>query len=528
MQNLDLWLDFVDTREIIPLFEKNAREYVIPKLTDVDWSVEPEHLKQIAKESRFSEFKALESKKEYTHIFGWLLEKSEMALLLQIYKYLLEQLKEGNGFSAKTPIIIQAMVDFLEDAPLLSSTFARIDSLEAHFPNDPECLAKLAAKILHAHILCANEIQEFVVEPFKKMLSQIQSMNLTDFAGLVKLISLTVRSPEIGLDLLLECLEPASCRILSGSLELKDHFVRNLMGIALDHIDEASQSHTSRQDLLELKIDSRDSVGYALVQSQLRIDAPPDTMAVSDHVRLTVASSPANSVTKKKYSMDALVETYEPGLARFRCFHPLPPFSEQCSWEIQNCGSFVTTKAMFDAVLTLATQSQECCDIWEQILGIPQGPRDGHDLLPAKYPAIESLNPSQNAAVHVSLSYPLTCLWGPPGTGKTHTIVEIIKRLQSGNRRILVTAPTHNAVDNVMRKYLSRISAPSILDGAGPIPIRVSTDVSLIYFATPICRANFRPGQKSGRRSQEVHLRRNGRQGAPRQLLRHEQITRQN
>jgi len=482
MQTLDLWLDFVDTREIIPLFEKSAREYVIPKLTGVDWSVEPEHIKQIAKDRRFSEFNALESEKEYTNIFAWLLEKGEMELLFQIYKYLLEQFKEGNSFSAKASIIIQAMVDFLENAPLLSSTFNRIDSLEAHFPDDPECLAKLTAKILHAHILSANEIQEFVVEPFKKMLSQIRSMKLTDFACLVKLISLTVRSSEIGLDLLLECLEPASCRILSGSPELKDHFVRSLMGIALDHIDEASQSHPTTQGLLELEIDSRDSVGYALVRSQLRIDAPAGTMAVSDHVRLTTASSPANSVTEQKYSMDALVETYEPGLARFRCFHPLPPFVEQCSWEIQNCGSFVTTKAMFDAVLTLATESQECCDVWEQILGILQDPRDGHDLLPAKYATIENLNPSQNTAVHASLLYPLTCLWGPPGTGKTHTIVEIIKRLQqSGNRRILVTAPTHNAVDNVMRKYLSEVSAVGDLDGAGPIAIRVSTDVSLIY-----------------------------------------------
>lgn len=49
MQNLDLWLDFVDTREIIPLFERNARECTVPTMVGVDWSVEPEYMVQLVK-----------------------------------------------------------------------------------------------------------------------------------------------------------------------------------------------------------------------------------------------------------------------------------------------------------------------------------------------------------------------------------------------------------------------------------------------------------------------------------------------
>ena len=46
--------------------------------------------------------------------------------------------------------------------------------------------------------------------------------------------------------------------------------------------------------------------------------------------------------------------------------------------------------------------------------------------------------------------------------------------LASGReQRILVAAPTHNAVDNVMRKYITRGRLPT-----GIHPIRVSTDVS--------------------------------------------------
>ncbi|KAG4440865.1 hypothetical protein IFR05_003678 [Cadophora sp. M221] len=68
---------------------------------------------------------------------------------------------------------------------------------------------------------------------------------------------------------------------------------------------------------------------------------------------------------------------------------------------------------------------------------------------------------------------PLTCLWGPPGTGKTYTIVQIIKQLQASNEvgRILVTAPTYNAVDNVMRRFMAETQSKEATT------LRISTDV---------------------------------------------------
>jgi hypothetical protein len=486
MQNLDLWLEFIDTREIMPLFEKNAKEYSIPKLSDVDWSGEPEYLIQIAKEKNFSALKALESERQYSHVFGWLLEKGEKGLLLQCFKYLLAQLREDKPGSTKTPIMVRTMLDFLKGAPFLSVTFARMESWSTLPPDAYELLERSGPKILQAHILSANEMQEFVVDPFKRVISQIRSMSLTDFADLVELIPLTVRSLDVALDLLLECLERESTRILPGRPALIQHFVRNLMGIALDNIDEAAQPQTTRKDLLDLKLGPGDSEGYPVVESRLRIDVPAGTLAPTDHVRLTAASSPVNSVTAQTYSIDALVESSQPGLATFRCFHPLPPFVEQCSWELQNCGSFVTTKTMFDAVRTLATKLQDCCGISEQILGTQKDAHSGCNPLPTGYAVKGNLNASQNAAVKASLSHPLTCLWGPPGTGKTYTIVEIIKQLQASqhNRRILVTAPTHNAVDNVMRKYLADVIKGGRLDTTEPIALRVSTDVSFDLIPT--------------------------------------------
>jgi regulator of nonsense transcripts 1 len=73
------------------------------------------------------------------------------------------------------------------------------------------------------------------------------------------------------------------------------------------------------------------------------------------------------------------------------------------------------------------------------------------------------------------MSTKITLLWGPPGTGKTRTVVEILQQLLKAapTKRIMVAAPTHNAVDNVLRKFVE-------LGGifkTNTNPIRVSTDV---------------------------------------------------
>ncbi|KAI0435604.1 P-loop containing nucleoside triphosphate hydrolase protein, partial [Xylaria telfairii] len=168
--------------------------------------------------------------------------------------------------------------------------------------------------------------------------------------------------------------------------------------------------------------------------------------------------------------MDALVVSSEKGIAKFRCLHPLPPYFEQCSWRLTYCAPFVTTSTMLGAVKDLATDPEACCSISMHLLGAPL---PSPISPPTAYQAAIKLNKSQNAAVEAALRHPLVCLWGPPGTGKTQTIVAAIIALEQNltKERILVTAPTHNAVDNVMRRYLS-IANPDKRS-----VLRVSTEV---------------------------------------------------
>jgi hypothetical protein len=68
------------------------------------------------------------------------------------------------------------------------------------------------------------------------------------------------------------------------------------------------------------------------------------------------------------------------------------------------------------------------------------------------------LNEGQWHAWRGVFGEPLTLIWGPPGTGKTHTVAHILigyalaAQAEKKPLRILVTAFTHNAIVNVLRK----------------------------------------------------------------------------
>lgn len=65
------------------------------------------------------------------------------------------------------------------------------------------------------------------------------------------------------------------------------------------------------------------------------------------------------------------------------------------------------------------------------------------------------LNESQNAALkYVIESNDLAIIHGPPGTGKTTTLVQIIKQTVQSEKQVLVTAPSNVAVDLLVEKLV--------------------------------------------------------------------------
>lgn len=67
-----------------------------------------------------------------------------------------------------------------------------------------------------------------------------------------------------------------------------------------------------------------------------------------------------------------------------------------------------------------------------------------------------NLNPSQQSAVRVALSAEdLAIIHGPPGTGKTTTVVEVIVQAIERGDKVLACAPSNTAVDNLLERLVA-------------------------------------------------------------------------
>ncbi|EZF35634.1 DNA polymerase alpha-associated DNA helicase A [Trichophyton mentagrophytes] len=81
-----------------------------------------------------------------------------------------------------------------------------------------------------------------------------------------------------------------------------------------------------------------------------------------------------------------------------------------------------------------------------------------------------SLNDSQKEAIRFALaSREIALIHGPPGTGKTHTLIELIRQLVQRKKRVLVCGPSNISVDNIVERLalhkvpLVRIGHPARL-----------------------------------------------------------------
>jgi hypothetical protein len=67
-----------------------------------------------------------------------------------------------------------------------------------------------------------------------------------------------------------------------------------------------------------------------------------------------------------------------------------------------------------------------------------------------------ALDASQRAAVQLCTDSNLAFVWGPPGTGKTATLVHVVDELLARGERILLASTTNAAIDQVLAKLAMR------------------------------------------------------------------------
>lgn len=103
-------------------------------------------------------------------------------------------------------------------------------------------------------------------------------------------------------------------------------------------------------------------------------------------------------------------------------------------------------KVMRKAIEALASPKEK--HLQDLVNGIEKRLPFDYDLPVAPYSTIDHLNPSQNRAIEGCLKAErIGIIHGPPGTGKTTTIVGLVKKLLQSEKQILVCAPSNNAVD---------------------------------------------------------------------------------
>ncbi len=68
-------------------------------------------------------------------------------------------------------------------------------------------------------------------------------------------------------------------------------------------------------------------------------------------------------------------------------------------------------------------------------------------------------------------------LEGPPGSGKTSTLLEIILNLCMSGKRVMMVASTHVAVDNILERLIEKSSGNrNFMDEFGVIPLRIGNE----------------------------------------------------
>ena len=88
--------------------------------------------------------------------------------------------------------------------------------------------------------------------------------------------------------------------------------------------------------------------------------------------------------------------------------------------------------------------------LFGQASPMPISPSDLKAELPFKDP---TLNDSQKDSIRFAIaSHEIALIHGPPGTGKTHTLIELILQLIGRGERLLVCGPSNISVDNVVER----------------------------------------------------------------------------
>lgn len=128
---------------------------------------------------------------------------------------------------------------------------------------------------------------------------------------------------------------------------------------------------------------------------------------------------------------------------------------DRATWRIDRAGDEVARQRQLAALQAAQSATAGPLAVWREVLlsAAPPSP-----AAPVPFtPFADTLNESQRQAIaHALGAQPLALIHGPPGTGKTTTLAELIHQLAAQGQRVLACAPSNLGVDNLLEKLAAR------------------------------------------------------------------------
>lgn len=241
------------------------------------------------------------------------------------------------------------------------------------------------------------------------------------------------------------------------------HIQRLLQCIDLEEKEQVQRYSLDQQHTLKaLKAEglalhpliiTRKNFGYAdYPEISFRLSFPPEASMFRDGAAIECFCTGEDPVKGILLSLDGKA-------GEFRLFAPdFPDWIEDDGVGIKLAPDTRTTDIM-KRVLRDLENNKPVFKLFERLTGTVSD-RPGSGTLPIRpllSGQIGALNQSQQQAVSAIIdNEDIVIVHGPPGTGKTTTLVEAIVELTRSGEKILVSAPSNTAVDNIAKGLIRK------------------------------------------------------------------------
>ena len=196
---------------------------------------------------------------------------------------------------------------------------------------------------------------------------------------------------------------------------------------------------------------TRKNFGYAdYPEISFRLNFPAETNLFKDGAAIECFFAGEDPVK-------GILINLEGKAGEFRLFAPdFPDWIEDNGVGIKLAPDQRTTTIM-KTVLNGLDKNKELYKLFEQLhSGLPKEKYNAATTAPLQFKN-QQLNESQQKAVTaITKNQQITIVHGPPGTGKTTTLIEAIIQLIHAGEKVLVAAPSNTAVDNIAKGLITQ------------------------------------------------------------------------